>query len=443
MRIATVSANGGSGRTTLILDLAVALSRRGIRTLMVDLDPQGSLGFLLGRRDDEWRGLADFLMGRVTLDQAVKRSTLPLLSLLPRGRLDPADAGDFERAVGQPNILRAGLRNLERSFDVLLLDGPPGTGMIPTGALAVADEALVTIRADTLAVRSATRALRMVELVRRYGNPRLRLTGVLPTFVGESRGFEQSLIEELRREGVPVLDFAVPESDLFRRASDLGQPVARLAPPRSAELAPIAALADLYAERLERGDEDPGPFSWPASSLRYEKFSARRFRRKPEIPENGRESGPVLDLERLEFEGAFGSKEWEGFLDACLRASAGETAFATDGQGLVLASRGNLSSHVVSSVGTRLAGTLDQARRMEIGGGEVRCGLTQFEHLWLTGVAVRTEDGEAFTVGVLAPEPIPPRVRDDIGRSLRELLARATVGVLESADDELWDADSF
>lgn len=443
MRIATVSASGGSGRTSLILDLGVALSRRGIRTLMVDLDPQGSLGFLLARRDDEWRGLADFLMGRVTLDQAVKRSSLPLLSLLPRGRLDPADAGDFERAVGQPNILRAGLRNLERSFDVLLLDCPPGTGMVPTGALAVSDEALVTIRADTLAVRSATRSLRMVELVRRYGNPRLALTGVLPTFAGETRGFEQSLISDLRGEGVPVLDFSIPESDLFRRAADLGQPVARLAAPESAEMRPVLALAEIYADRLAGRSEEAGVFRLPASSLRYEKFSARRFRRKPEIPESRDDAGAVLDLERLDFDGAFGSKEWEGFLDACLRATAGETAFAMDGQGLVLASRGNLDSHVVSGVGTRLAGTLDQARRMEIGAGEVRCGLYELEHLWLSGVAVRTEDGDPFTVGILAAEPVPPRVRDDIRRSLRALLARVTVGAAASAEDEIWDADSF
>ena len=429
MRVAIVSANGGSGRTTLVLNVAVALSQRRLRTLMVDLDPQGSLGFLLARRDDEWRGLADFLMGRVTLDKAVKRSNNALLSLLPRGRLDPGDAGEFERALGQPRILSAGLRNLERAFDVLLLDPPPGTGMIASGALAVADEVIVTIRADAMAVRSAIRALRMVDRVRRKSNPKLHLAGVLPTFVGERRDLHEAQIRSLKRQGIPVLDCPIPESETFRRASELGQPVARLDGYHAEELMPIGALADLLASRFARG---PEPTAAEPSGLpggHYEHFSARRFRHQPVLPENLNlpGDGATLDLDRLRVGQPFGSGEWSVFLDACLRASAGETAFAMDSDGLILASRGRLAREQATSVGTRLTAALDHSRRMEISGGGVQTALVEFEHQWLTGVAVEREPGKAYTIGVLAREPVPPSVRTDIRNTLTALLAGVAI----------------
>ena len=438
MRIAVVSANGGSGRTTLILNLALGLCQRGLRTLMVDLDPQGSLGFLLARKDDEWRGLADYLMGRVTLQKAVKRSNMPLLSLLPRGRLDPADAGEFERAVGQPKILSGGLRNLELAFDVLLLDTPPGTGMVPSGALAVADEVLVTIRADALAVRSAIRSLRLVDLARRKANSHLRLTGVLPTFTSRQRDFEQSLIREMKRKGIPVLDQAIPESEYFRRASDLGQPVARLSGVPGNILAPIGALADLYASRAMGV---PGPRgSMPVQGGHYESFSARKFRGQSTLVSENQDlpgSCAALQLERLQYDGAFGSKEWDGFLDACLRATSAETAFAMDGQGLLLASRGRMEGEQVGLVGTRLAATLDLARRMEISAGEAETSLIEFQHQWLTGIAVAAPDGEHFTVGVLAKEPVAPSVRTDIRGSLSMLLKNLTVASGAGRDTSL------
>ena len=58
MRYAVASSIDGSGRTTLTLNLGLALCDRGISVLMIDVDPQGCLGHLLARRDDEWAGLA-------------------------------------------------------------------------------------------------------------------------------------------------------------------------------------------------------------------------------------------------------------------------------------------------------------------------------------------------------------------------------------------------
>ena len=69
-RIVVTSQKGGVGKTTISLHLALALAEMGRPTLLVDLDPQGGIGHSLARGDTELIGLADRLMGDVTVEQA-------------------------------------------------------------------------------------------------------------------------------------------------------------------------------------------------------------------------------------------------------------------------------------------------------------------------------------------------------------------------------------
>jgi len=436
IRIAVASPIGGSGRTTLVLNLGLALCDRGLRVLMIDVDPQGGLGLLLARKDDEWYGLADFLMGRVTLEKAVKRSNAPLLSLLPRGRLDPGDVCEFEQSIRQPKVLQAGLRNLDRHFDVLLMDLPSGTGQIPRGALAVADEVLLTIRSDALAIRALNRMLQLVDLVREEENRDLRLTGILTTFVNERSTLAESVIRDMKRKGAPVLDGSIPDSDLFLRAAEIGQPVKRLAGNESVELRATNMLADLYATMVRDGETAGADGAAYSTEGRYQRFDSQRFREKLPILEHrdAPGGGPVLELEGLGTAPSFGAREWNGFLDACMKASGAETSFVMDGQGLTITSRGRLGHGQVSGLGTRLTIAFEQARRMEIAGGHVESVLVEFVHLWLTGLAFDSLGETRFTIGMLGREPVTPSMRKEIRGSLKALLNRHLARVTEEEE---------
>ena len=74
-RIALASQKGGVGKTTICLNLAVALAESQRRTLLVDLDPQGGIGLSLLKGETEWTGLAELLMGETTLDKAVVQTS--------------------------------------------------------------------------------------------------------------------------------------------------------------------------------------------------------------------------------------------------------------------------------------------------------------------------------------------------------------------------------
>jgi chromosome partitioning protein len=242
--IAVASAKGGVGKTTVALNLALSLAERGRKTLLVDLDPQGSVGHALARGDDVLAGLADVVLHGERPADVIMATKESRLSLLPRGRLDPVDAVDFE--AGLRSTLPAALAAAS-GFDRIVIDTPSGVGVATRAGLAVADGVLAPVQAEPLALRSLHQLLRVVEHVRERENPRLALLGLLPTMADKRQGYSQEVLMELWGHVDGVLETVIPRVDVFGAASLAGVPVAFL----GGALPPEARRFQLLADELE------------------------------------------------------------------------------------------------------------------------------------------------------------------------------------------------
>ncbi|MCA9620100.1 MAG: ParA family protein [Myxococcales bacterium] len=256
-RITIASQKGGSGKTTVALNLALALAERDHRTLLVDLDPQGAIGHSLRKQDTDLEGLAEVLVGDLAADQAVLATKESRLALLPRGRLDPVDAVEFERSLIQKDRLAGVLQVAEEGFDFVVLDTPSGVGMPTRAALAVSHFVLVPVLGEPLGLRTIGQVLRVIEHVRQHDNPDLELLGILPTMVDRAKDPSLNVLVAAWRELAGVLDTVIPRADVFVAASETGLPLAYLGGPPSPEARRFDLLAgevQALVEQLARVD---------------------------------------------------------------------------------------------------------------------------------------------------------------------------------------------
>lgn len=267
-RIVVASQKGGTGKTTVALNLALALAERGERTLLVDLDPQGGIGHSLARGDSVLTGIADVLMGVCRPEDAVLQTKLHTLNLLPRGRLDPVDVCEFEQALHRPGLLSELLQQLERDRSVVILDTPSGLGMPTRGALSASDFVLVPVQGEPLALRSITQMLRVIEHVRDTENHGLQLLGILPTMVEREKKTSLDVLVTAWRDLAAVLETTIPRADVFTDASALGLPLAYLGGRPSPEARRFELLAsELLAVMEELGTEEEEYVERPQRAL--------------------------------------------------------------------------------------------------------------------------------------------------------------------------------
>lgn len=224
--ISVVSSKGGTGKTTVALNLAVAFAENGDNTLLIDIDPLGAVGLSLARNDTEWEGLAEYLVNNITLDNAIIKTKLPALSILPRGRLDPLHIGIYEEVLQTSETLRKVTTEVGDRFRYIIIDTPSGLGNITRSSLSASGYALLPLQAESLSLRSIAQTLRVIAHVKESENPDLQLLGILPTMVQLHQDSSFNIMNAVWSSLPGVLETHIPRAEIFAQASEKGLPVA-------------------------------------------------------------------------------------------------------------------------------------------------------------------------------------------------------------------------
>ena len=235
------------GKTTLCINLAYSLARRGWKTLLVDTDPQGAVGLSLARSTRHKNGFYDFLAGSVTLADSIITTRLPEFSLLPAGHYDTF--ARLNLPPGQQPRLRDLLRAAELAgAECLMFDTAAGLTGMTEMVVKIADYALIPQQSEPLAVRSVPHLLEALARFRSEGAG-VKVAGILLSMVMNDSPVSLQVARELRQVLPPELVFkqSIPRLPSFLDAAAQGIPVALLKvnPP------PEALLFDQIAAELE------------------------------------------------------------------------------------------------------------------------------------------------------------------------------------------------
>jgi chromosome partitioning protein len=250
--IAVANHKGGTGKTSTTWALGAAMAVRGLHILMIDLDPQASLTLATGVRQPErtvWTAMEDVINtgDAPELRDMIVHLDPDGLDLLPSSlALSAADLAllNTER---REYVLNEMLAPLAGAYDAILLDCPPALNLLVINALTAAQEVVIPVQPDYLAVGGLSLFLQTIARVKsRKLNPGLRIAGLVLTMTdartAHDRSYAPQLHEVAAAQGFPLLG-EIPRATAIRDAAAAAVPPT-LHSPRHPSAQAYAALAD-------------------------------------------------------------------------------------------------------------------------------------------------------------------------------------------------------
>jgi chromosome partitioning protein len=262
--LAVASQKGGVAKTTVSLNLAYSLAVRGWRTLLVDADPQGSIGLSLMGVGNKRTGVYEAVHGGTLGRDSILRTRVADFGILPSGRI--MDEGlrqhqEWYQLAANPSVwadLFANARALV-SYDVIVVDCPSGLAGPTAGALGASTHLLAPIQAEPLGLRTIPGILRAVADLRAQGYA-IELAAFVMTMLTAGDPNSMDILAEAW-DIIPhdrIVEANVMRDPVYMEASSKGVPLGLLRRPPPPAASIFEGLAAEMETKLDLRREESG-----------------------------------------------------------------------------------------------------------------------------------------------------------------------------------------
>jgi chromosome partitioning protein len=201
MIIAITNQKGGVGKTTTTINLAAALASKGVRTLVVDLDPQGNSTMSFLDTHVLKRSMYDALSedGVHLQDIVLPAEKIENLYLAPSqislAKIEAKLIGELDSHYR----LKDELASVQEAYDYIIIDTPPTLGIITVNALVAATHVLIPIQASYFALEGTDDLLETIDKIKVRANPQLQILGALITMYDKRTTLAKDIYEQIQQ----------------------------------------------------------------------------------------------------------------------------------------------------------------------------------------------------------------------------------------------------
>lgn len=246
--IAIANQKGGVGKTTSTVNLGAELAKAGSPTLIIDFDPQGSATSGLGvELIENGNDLFDMFFDDISLSDIIKKTNTENLYVAPASKDLVSIEIELGKTPGRELILKSEISILSKSFDYILIDCPPSSGLLTLNALGAANYVAIPLQAEYYALEGLSALMDTIKFVQSTFNPSLDILGVFLTMYDNRTNLSAQVWEEAAAffkdktfntkiprnvrlsecpsHGLPICDYA-PDSSGAKAYHDLAKEIA-------------------------------------------------------------------------------------------------------------------------------------------------------------------------------------------------------------------------
>ncbi len=179
--IAIANEKGGTGKTTMAVNLGAALAIRGMKTLLIDMDPQGNASYILSQITEDDPAMYSVLVEKDTpLDSIIRPTSTENLNIAPSNLHLAGAEVQLATMLGRENALKRKLTpEIQSRYDFILIDTSPSLGLLTINSLNAADYALIPVSCDFLSIVGLTLLFDTIRLCQEQLGSRVRVLGLV------------------------------------------------------------------------------------------------------------------------------------------------------------------------------------------------------------------------------------------------------------------------
>lgn len=206
IRLVTSNQKGGVGKTTTTTVLARHLADRGLRVLVIDTDPQGSVASILGLKPQNH--LHQFIVHNIRFPDCVV-SAHPNIDVLCSNRETVETESLLMGRMGREMTFKISFIPLDEAYDAVLVDVAPSINLLQSCALVYTERLLIPVTMDPLSLQGAAASLETAKMLNGLFRSNIQPVGLLPVMVDRRLGLTDLVLKALdtmsETYGIPLL----------------------------------------------------------------------------------------------------------------------------------------------------------------------------------------------------------------------------------------------